>query len=102
MQEPAFHPAGDGHDLPGHVPRQLVRREHDHLPRHVLRLRHLAQRHLRVTRRTRSGSVSVVRVIGDSVQPGQTTFTRPTGAARTISFFRLSSSPCVIADFAAA
>ena len=45
---------------------------------------------------------SVVRVIGDSVHPGQTTFTRPSGAIRTISFFRLNRRPPRIADFAAA
>src|SRR5919108_662554 len=57
---------------------------------------------VRVMRPTRPGSSSEARVIGDSVQPGQTAFTRPRGAIRTISFLRLRSSPYTIADFAAA
>src|SRR6266540_4054085 len=57
---------------------------------------------VRVTLRTSPGSSRLVRVIGDSVQPGQTAFTRPCGATRTISFFRLSRRPWTIADFAAA
>ena len=56
---------------------------------------------VRVMRPTCS-SVSAARVIGDTVQPGATTFTRARGATRTTSFFRLSSSRCAIADFAAA
>src|SRR5919201_2227950 len=50
---------------------------------------------------TRSSSTSP-RVIGDSVHPGATAFTRPRGAMRTISFFKLRSNPTRIADFAAA
>ena len=41
----AFHAAGDRHHLACHVTRELVRSEHDHLARHVLRLGDLAQRH---------------------------------------------------------
>ncbi len=56
---------------------------------------------VRVTRSTTSWS-SDPRVISECVQPGATALTRPRGAMRTISFFRLSSSPTWIAAFAAA
>ena len=56
---------------------------------------------VRVIRSTTSGS-SAPRVIGEYVQPGATALTRPRGAMRTISFFRLSRRPTWIADFAAA
>jgi hypothetical protein len=42
VQHAPLHAAGDGHDLTGHVPRELVRGEHDDLAGHVLRLRDLA------------------------------------------------------------
>jgi hypothetical protein len=42
------------------------------------------------------------RVIGDSVQPGATAFTRASGFLLTTSFLRLSRRPPRIADFAAA
>ena len=51
--------------------------------------------------RIASGS-TCPRVIGDSVQPGATTFTRAFGARRTTSFFSERRSPCATADFAAA
>jgi len=47
---------------------------------------------VREIRATSSSSTSP-RVMGDSVQPGQTALTRPPGAIRTISFLRLSSRP---------
>src|SRR5438128_9132796 len=56
---------------------------------------------VRETRRTCSAE-TWPRVIGDSVQPGATAFTRARGFLRTASFFRLSSRPLRIADFAAA
>ena len=56
---------------------------------------------VRVTRSTTASS-SEPRVIGEYVQPGATALTRARGAIRTISFFRLSSRPTWIADFAAA
>jgi hypothetical protein len=57
---------------------------------------------VRVTRSTSPGSSSVERVIGDTVHPGQTALTLPSGAMRTISFLRLRRSPRTIADFAEA
>ena len=47
-------------------------------------------------------SVSSPAVIGETVQPGATTFTRARGALATISFFNDSASPCAIAALAAA
>jgi hypothetical protein len=57
---------------------------------------------VRVARSSTPGSSSVERVIGETVQPGQTAFTRARGATRTTSFLRLSRSPRTIADLAAA
>ena len=45
MDDAAFHPAGDGHDLAGHVARELVRSQHDDLACDVAGLRDLPQRH---------------------------------------------------------
>ena len=49
-----------------------------------------------------ASSVSRSAVIGDTVQPGATTFTRASGASRTTSFLSESARPWAIAAFAAA
>ena len=102
MDGSAFHAAGDDDDLAGDVAGERVGREDDDLRGDVLGLRDLAQRHRAGDALERAPSSTSPRVIGDSVQPGATAFTRPRGAMRTISFFSESSRPPVIADFAAA
>ncbi len=57
---------------------------------------------VRVTRGTRVGSARAERVIGVTVQPGQTALTRPAGAAWTISFFSERVRPYTMAALAAA
>src|SRR6266498_4421004 len=102
VDDTSLHPARNGHNLTGEVAGELVRGEDHNLAGDVSGKATLRRAIVRVTRRTRSGSVRVERVIGDSVQPGQTALTRPSGAIRTISFFRLSRKPWARADLAAA
>ena len=44
---PAFHTTGDRHDLAGHMSGESIRRQHDHLGRHILRGRKFLERHRR-------------------------------------------------------
>ena len=101
MEDAALHAARDEHDLPGHVTRELVRGEHDDLPRHVLGLATLRSAIVRVARSTTPVG-ELARVIVDAVQPGATAFTRARGATRTTSFFSESRKPDASAAFAAA
>ena len=102
MNRSAFHASRHDDQLARDVAGERVGGEDDDLCGDVLRAGDLAECHIvRETARTWPGSTRP-RVIGVSVQPGATAFTRPRGAIRTISFFSERSSPPLIADFAAA
>jgi hypothetical protein len=86
VQEAALHASGDDDDLARDMTRDLVRGKNDDL----------------VARSSTEGSSRVERVMGETVQPGQTAFTRARGATRTTSFLRLRRRPPIVADLAAA
>ena len=79
MEDAALHAAGDGDDLARDVAGEAVRGEHDDLRATSSGGATLRSGIVRVIRRTSSGPRARPRVIGDSVQPGATAFTRARG-----------------------